>query len=236
MRLANPSKLLKLWQRARDQKANVVLMRHAPKSDSDNSELSEEGKRLAVEYGHILRADIYFWQKYPRLIGTSKNRTAGTLKLMFPLSNPLDYPYLADLDVNKVSPDVQRQCDELHEKIGRFRGYYLNHTYYFLEKLGGRFDEENPHTVVAERMARGIRSLLDSGLPTIYCGHSPAIEVGVMKLLGLSLSELGGFLNPLDSIHLKINELNNRKAEWVVRINPIADYVDLESETYFSEK
>lgn len=232
MRLADPGKLLELWQYALDQKANVVLMRHAPKSGSDNSGLSEEGESLAIEYGHILRAGADLWRENPRLIGTSKNRTARTLKLMFPLSDPLHYPYLADLDVNKVSLGVQRQCNELHEKIGRFRGYYLNHTYYFLEKLGGQFDEENPHTVVAKRMVRGIRSLLDSSLPVIYCGHSPSIEIGAMKLLGLSLSKLGGFLNPLDSVHLR---MNNGKAEWVARVNPIVDYIDLESETYFGK-
>ena len=150
--------------------------------------------------------------------------------MLFPQSDSWAYRQSSDLRVNKVTPFVQDQVDKLHKAVGCFRGYYGNHTYYFLEKLGGRFDEENIHTVVAERMAKGIAQLFDFGKIVIYCGHSPSIEVGVEKLLGINLSELGGFLNPLDSIHLRMKKDN---IEWVARVNPIIDYVDLESETYF---
>mgnify|MGYP003394889253 CR=1 FL=1 len=54
MHLASSNKLLKIWKYAFDQNANVILMRHAPKSGSDNSDLSKEGERLAIQYGEIL--------------------------------------------------------------------------------------------------------------------------------------------------------------------------------------
>ncbi len=230
MRLRNFGKLQSLWADALNKGANVILMRHAPKAGSDNSDLSEEGRRLAIRYGNILRLAI---SGGFTLACTSKDRTARTLKYMFPFSDESIYLKPLCLEVNKVSPFVQAQADDLHRKIGRFRSYLPNHTYYFLEKLPGEFGEKSLHTIVSERMAAGIKNLFDIAHVAnaiIYCGHSPAIEVGCEKLLRLSLSELGGFLNPLDSIHLKMVD---GKIEWVARINPIVDYVDLENETYF---
>ena len=229
MHLAAPGRILKIWKYAIEQGANVVLMRHAPKAGSNESGLSEEGRRLAIRYGNILRLDPI---DGGLLVCTTKDRTMYTLKYMFPFSDESAYLRPRYLEVNKVSPFVQDQVNCLHKEIGRFRGYYLNHTYYFLEKLGGRFDEENIHTVVAQRMVKGIKQLFEfaSSSIVIYCGHSPSIEVGCERLLGLTLSELGGFLNPLDSIHLRVKE---NKVEWIARVNPIVGYVDLESETYF---
>lgn len=235
MRLAPPDKLIKLWQHTFNSGANVILMRHAPKSGSNDSGLSEEGIRLSLKYGRLLAT---IWRlrenKGMRLLFscTSKDRTPQTLKLLFPSSKSSHYSRLSCLDAPKVTSFVQEQVDRLHRTIGRWRGYYGNHTYYFLEKLGGQFGQENLHTVVAERMAKGISKLDGLGTVTIYCGHSPSIEVGLEKLLGISLSELGGFLNPLDSIHLRMKGF---ETEWIARINPIVDYVDLESETYFEK-
>ncbi len=231
MRLQEPSKLLKLWTYALERDANVVLIRHAPKAGGNNSYLSEEGERLAMAYGVIFGSALK--AKQFALSCTSKNRTVQTLKLLFPIFDSTTYLYPFDLEVNKVTPSVQEQCDKLHMEVGFFRGYYGNHTYYFLEKLGGQFDEENIHTIIAKRMARGIRALFDLKQLVIYCGHSPSIEAGLETLLGLTLSELGGFLNPLDSIHLRLKE---NKIEWIARINPIADYIDLENEVCFKNK
>lgn len=232
MYLARENKLLELWKHSFIMGANVILMRHAPKSGSDDSDLSEEGRSLAFRYGNVLRQCPEIANNLPILFCTAKARTQSTLNLLFPSFNPSDYRQASDLRVNKVTPFVQGQTDEIHKTIGRFRDYYGNHTYYFLEKLGGQFDEENIRTEVAERMAKGIKSLFNFGPLVIYCGHSPSIEVGCEKLLNVSLSELGGFLNPLDSIHLRMAD---NKVEWVVRINPIVGYVDLESETYFGK-
>lgn len=232
MHLVSENKLFELWEHAFNMGANVILMRHAPKSGSDNSDLSEEGGLLAMRYGGVLHRCPEIAKNIPLLFCTAKIRTQRTLNLLFPSSNQSAYRQAHDLIVNKVTPFVQDQVNKIHKTVGRFRGYYGNHTYYFLEKLGGEFDEENIHTVVAERMAKGIKSLFDLGRLVIYCGHSPSIEVGCEKLLNVTLSELGGFLNPLDSIHLK---LVNSRIEWVARINPIVDYVDLENETYFKK-
>ncbi|MFH1661570.1 MAG: hypothetical protein ABIA02_00515, partial [Candidatus Falkowbacteria bacterium] len=95
------------------------------------------------------------------------------------------------------------------------------------------YDEEYLHGIVAERMAKGIKKLFEHDKLAIYCGHSPSIEVGCQSLLGLSLSEFGGFLNPLDSIHLRMNEC---EIEFVARVNPIIGYQDLESETYYKAR
>lgn len=230
MRLIRSVKLLKIWERAFDQGANVVLIRHAPKAGSDNSDVSEKGKRLAIKYGNFFRESLIFVNWDPVLFCTAKMRTQQTLKLLFPSSNPLNYRQLSDLRVNKVTPFVQDQVNKFHKTVGRFKSYCPTHTYYFLEKLGGKFDEENIHTVVAKRMAKGIESLFDFGRTVIYCGHSPSIEVGLEKLLRIKLPEFGGFLNPLDSIHLRKRK---NRIELVARINPIVGYIDAENETYF---
>lgn len=229
MRLQKSEKLLMLWHRAFFMGANVILMRHAPKAGSDDSDLSNEGEYLAIQYCEVLRQA--FAKNMPILFCTAKTRTQRTLKLLFPFTNMSTYRQLSDLRVNKVTLFVQKQVNSLHKTVGCFRGYYMNHTYYFLEELGGKFDEENIHTDIAERMVRGIKSLFNLKQTVIYCGHSPAIEVGCEKLLGMSLSELGGFLNPLDSIHLRM--MTGGKVELISRINPIVDYIDLESENYF---
>lgn len=223
MHLAAPDRILKIWKYAFEQGANVVLMRHGPKAGSNESDLSEEGRQLAFRYGNILRLAPF---ASPTLACTSKDRTMYTLKYMFPFSDELAYLRPQYLEVNKVLSFVQNIVNYFHKRVGRFKGYLPNHTYYF-------FDKENLHTIVAERMVRGIEQLFEftnfSNI-VIYCGHSPAIEVGLEKLLGLTLSELGGFLNPLDSIHLKMKE---NKVEWVARVNPIVGYIDVENETYF---
>ncbi len=81
-------------------------------------------------------------------------------------------------------------------------------------------------------MEKGIKTLFDYKRLLIYCGHSPQIEVGCERLLNISLAELGGFLNPLDSIHLR---KNGEKIDFVARINPIVGYVDLEGEAFYKK-
>lgn len=233
MRLAETRKLVQLWRYANKQGSNVVLMRHAPKAGSEGSDLSKNGKRLAAKYGDIiaLAHDVERDDKPVVFVCTSKKRTRQTLKLLFTSSHPKTYLHPPDLDTVNITPFIQDQVNAFHKTTGRWRGYYLNHTYYFLEQLGGKFDAEN-HAAIGTRIAWGIRSLFLFDRTVVYCGHSPAIETGLEKLLGKSLAELGGFLNPLDSIHLRISE---DTIEWVARINPIVDYVDLESETYFDD-
>jgi hypothetical protein len=113
-----------------------------------------------------------------------------------------------------------------------YLGYCPNHTYYFLKRLGGSFQNCEDMEAIANRMAKGTKLLFgENSHPILYCGHSPAIEAGVAKLLKISISELGGFLKPLDSFHLRMFE--SGKVELVTRINPIVDYVDLEAESYY---
>ncbi len=228
MYLKEDQKLLEIWNYALDQGANVVLMRHAPKAGSNLSDLSEEGEQLAKQYGRILIPEDSL--KKAIFVRTEKSRTTATLQAVFPFSDPAAYLRPGNLISPNVSPSVQEQVDRLYVQAGHWREYYLNHTYYFLENLEGRFDKENLHTVVAERMSKGIRELFEHNQLVIYCGHSPSIEVGCEHLLGVSLSELGGFLNPLDSVHLRKTE---EKIDFVARINPIIGYVDLESESYY---
>lgn len=230
MRLKNFGKLLSLWKYAIEQGSNVVLMRHAPKAGSDDSGLSEEGRRLAIWYGSIVR---FAPLREMTLACTNKDRTVKTLKHMFPFSDEAIYLRPECLEANNILSFVQDQVNEFHKEIGRFKGYLPNHSYYFLQKMDISYNQDDLHNVIAGRMARGIGELFEIANSTnivIYCGHSPAIEVGLEELLGLSLSELGGFLNPLDSVHLRMRE---GKIECVARINPIVDYVDLENESYF---
>ncbi len=234
MYLKEAHKLWEIWNYALNQDANVVLMRHAPKAGSNLSDLSEEGKRLAERYGRMLISlDAEGFFKKAIFVHTEKSRTTATLQAVFPFSDPAVYLQPSDLVSPAVSPFVQNQVDRLHVQLGHRRGYYLNHTYYFLENLGGGFDAENLHTVVAERMSKGIRELFEYDQLVIYCGHSPSIEVGCEHLLGISLQELGGFLNPLDSIHLR---KTGEKIDFVARINPVIGYVDLESENYYKDQ
>lgn len=231
MRLAETCKLVQLWRYACAQRSGVVLMRHAPKAGSEDSGLSKEGKKLTSAYSVVFDRVIEFNAHATAFACTNKERTQETLKLLFPSSSPEIYFRLPDLDTANITPFIQNQVNTFHERVGRWRGYCLNHTYYFLEQLGGTFDTED-HTAIGKRIARGIRALFGFNLTVIYCGHSPAIETGLQELLGKSLSELGGFLNPLDSIHLRAT---GDTIELVARINPIVDYVDLESETYFDD-
>lgn len=232
MELRKADQLLQMWQRALNQGENLVLMRHGPKSGSNESGLSKQGEKLTSQYAGVLEPLWLKWLSSATLIRTSKARTKETLKLLFPKSSQSVYKFLPGLDSPPVSDELQQQANQLHTAIGRWRGYFLNHTYYFLEELGGKYPvaEENLRTLIAEKAASGIRTLLEEDRLTVFCGHSPSLEAGIIKVLGISLSELGGFLNPLDSIHLV---MNSGRVKWVVRINPIRGYIDLESETYF---
>lgn len=242
MELRESQKLKELWLKALNCGANTVLIRHGPKSGSNESGLSEEGKYLTKEYSFTLR-DVFKGLFMPVLVCTDKIRTADTLKLLFSqLFSPLSYNFYfrtPRLNSPVISQGLQNKVVELHNKYGHFRGYFLNQTYYFFERLGGDFmdyDADESHSEVSRRMAIGINEDLSfirkrsSANSVIYCGHSPAIELGLESLLGISLPELGGFLNPLDSVHLKIDI---EKMEFVARINPIVGYRDIESESYY---
>ncbi len=230
MRLKKLSELFRTWSYASDiMDANVVLMRHGPRLATNDGDLSEEGEVLIRQYGKILAAIARL--ENALLACTAKKRTFDTLKLLFPFSSSEEYHRLPELDDNNVSKFVQKQVDELHIRIGRWRGYYMTHSYYFLEALGG-VDSSGLHNMVAEKMKRRIENLFSFNKPVIYCGHSPQIEVGCERLLNISLAELGGFLNPLDSIHLR---KNGEKIDFVARINPIVGYVDLEGEAFYKK-
>src|SRR3989344_7435543 len=108
MQLQKYGKLLALWKYALNEGANVILMRHAPKAGSDDSDLSEEGRRLATQYGNILRLAPFVGAT---LACTNKDRTARTLKCMFPFSDESIYLKSLYLEVNKVSLFVQTQVD-----------------------------------------------------------------------------------------------------------------------------
>lgn len=231
MKLKEASKLLEIWRYAIDQGANVVLMRHAPKAGSNETELSKDGIQIARDYGEILSGLSPDFLEKVIFCRTDKLRTKDTLKAVFPFSSPKKYLHLPDLDSPKVSPEVQEQVNRLHDKIGRWRGYYLNHTYYFLEELGGRYDKEDLFSVVGIRMVDGIKKLFGYKRAVVYCGHSPSIEISCELLLDITLGELGGFLNPLDSVHLRKRK---NGIEFIARINPIVDYMDLESEMFFN--
>lgn len=232
MNLRDTNKLLTLWQHALENKANLILMRHGPKLGSNESGLSLEGIRLSQDYAHIL--ETVFQKKKMELIHTDKARTRDTLICLFPhrfVGCEQTQLCPEDMLSNIVTPSLQDQCNKLHREIGHPRSYFVNHTYYFMEQWGAKFDCENLK-VIGERMAKGIQLLASTNAPvTIYCGHSPAIEVGCEALLNISLSELGGFLNPLDSIHLNVR--SDGSVHFVARVNPIIGYRDIESETYF---
>ena len=234
MRLKDSNKLLEIWKYALNQGANVALMRHAPKAGGNESILSAEGERLAKEYRTVLNSVFDLdGNVEPVLLCTSKIRTGRTLQIIFPGIDPKTFVCKTDLDANRISEAVERQVVEIHKKVGHWRGFALNQTYHFLDKFGGKDEEEFLHTTTAERMSREIKDLLVSGKTAVYCGHSPQIEAAAEKILGVNVSEFGGFLRPLDSLHLKIN---GGRAELVARVNPIVDYEDAEADTFFGKK
>lgn len=232
MQLARAEKLLQIWRYSLDRGTNVILMRHAPKAGSNESDLSAEGVALTKSYSCILDS-IWPDLRAARFLCTSKSRTSHTLRELFPraLGN---FEILSDLDANTITSEIEKRGPQLHTEVGRWRGLTVSQTYYFLtdwQEFDWRLDLHGESLgEVAQRMTEVILSLADCKL-TIYCGHSPQIEVACEKLLDVSLLELGGFLNPLDSLHLKIT---SETKELVARVNPIVGYVDLESETYFT--
>lgn len=232
MKLRNPRHILKIWQYAIEQGANVVLMRHGPKSGSNDSGLSEQGKVIVQQYGGVLKSLGSVWLNHALLYHTEKPRTLETLCLLFPESNPTLYHTLPKLNSQLISAGLQEQVNRFHLLKGRWLGYYLNHTYCLLESLGGTFPADSPEECldhIATEAADGVKELLALNRQVLFCGHSPKLELGTAELLGRNMLELGGFLNPLDSFHLRFN---HGRAKLVVRVNPILDYVDLESEGY----
>lgn len=228
MRLKEPSKILEIWKYALEKGANVVVMRHGPKAGSDQSDLSEEGLKLTEEYGKALKnlgpafANVL-------LVVTSKSRTIATLKAMFPNSEPDRYFRPPELDTVIVTPETQKSTDDFHAQFGHWRGYTVSQTYFYLQRYTG-CDDGRLHSEVVKRVAAGVRKLFDYQRLVIYCGHSPQSEAAVAKLTGIDLTELGWFLNPLSSLHLR---MQNGKTEFIARINPIVGYIDLESEIYY---
>ena len=231
MHLKEPSKLLEVWRYALGEGASIILMRHGPKAGSDQSGLSEAGQKLTQEYGGVLRNLGGVFDKM-LLAATSKDRTIETLKLMFPESDPGQYLKPPELDTIRVTPEAQRSCDDLHARLGHWRGYTVSQTFYYLQKYTGS-DDTGLHGEVKKRIVDGIRKLLAYQQPVIYCGHSPQTEAAVAELTGLDLAELGWFLDPLSSIHLR---MRGGTIEFIARVNPIIGYIDLEAEAYYQKQ
>ena len=230
MKLLEDQKLLQRWRFALEAGVNIVVMRHAPKSGNDNSDISDGGMRLITEYAIILQKLGDLIPTNTTFVTTTKERTKQTIQLLFPyLATPDRLSFVSDLDTPPITEEHQQLTLDAHRKIGHHRNYFVTHTYYFLEKLGYE-DDSCLHTAVAERMVRGFKHLGSLSQMVVYCGHSPSIEVGLEHLLGISILELGGFLNPLDSIHLRSVA---GRLEFVCRINPIVGYVDAESQTFY---
>ncbi|MBP9822366.1 MAG: hypothetical protein KBC81_02920 [Candidatus Pacebacteria bacterium] len=236
MRLGREDHIAKQWRYSNNSVngVNVILMRHGPKSGSNNSGLSDPGAMITQQYGRLLCREFgVVWAASNGMYHTEKRRTRDTLSLMFPFLNQENFGTMALLNSQAISAGLQEQVNRLHLERGRWLGYYLNHTYCLLESLGGVFPADSPEDClpfIADEAARGIKQLgsVEDNGKILFCGHSPKIELGVAKLLGVSILELGGFLNPLDSIHLRIVDGH---ATWVSRINPIVGYIDAESES-----
>lgn len=228
MHLKEASKILEVWEYALKERANIIVMRHGPKAGSDQSDLSEEGLKLTEEYGKILM-NLGTALDGTILVATSKSRTTATLKAMLPDSEPDKYLRPPELDTVIVTLETQRDTDDFHAELGHWRGYTVSQTYFYLQRYTGG-DDGRLHSEVIPRVAKGIKKLFDYARPVIYCGHSPQSEAAVAKLTGIDLTELGWFLNPLSSLHLR---MQNGKIGFVARINPIIGYIDLESEIYY---
>lgn len=236
MYLQKSSNLLKVWEYAIANNADVVLMRHGPKSGSNESDLSEEGVKIVKEYGEVL-SQLNFWWFYNILVGhTDKKRTQETIELLFPKLDHRNFVVCPDLNSPPISKELQDKINELHLSIGHWRGYSLNETYALFDRLSINFTIEMAEDLWgfnASKVADGIEELFKLNRPVIFCGHSPNLELGIIRILDIDLTELGGFLKPLDSVHLKLD--SDRKPVWVARINPIRDYIDAERE-YFLEQ
>ncbi len=231
MHLASREKLIHQWKHALAQGPQLIAMRHAPKAGGNASGLSADGKKLAHEYGSML-AEL--WDGSLRqawLVPTEKQRTLDTLQTVFPHSNPQDYGCDPRLDSPQATEQMQAEVNARHLSVGRWRGYALSHTYYFLESLGGKPDGENLHEDVAERVAFGLRGFMDRGSLVVHCGHSPSLEAACRLLLNLPLEAIGGFLDPLDSIHLQFDPPRDR-IRLIARINPIVGYEDIEADEF----
>lgn len=235
MYLQKSANILKTWLYAIENGANLVLMRHGPKSGSNESGLSKSGRKITFHYGHIINSLQNAWFSQALIGHTEKPRTRETVQLLFPELDQDRFQIVPDFNSPPISEELQRKVDQLHLNVGRWRGYYVNHTYCFLRNLDNSLalisPEEDLHGTITEHAARSIMELLHLNRPVIFCGHSPSLELGIVRILGIDLSKLGGFLNPLDSIHLK---LSSGQPDWIARINPIRDYIDAESENYMN--
>lgn len=233
LHLQKSGSLLKMWRYAIASGANVVLMRHGPKSGSNDSNLSEQGIEITREYGEVISQLNWGWFQRILVGHTEKKRTIDTVELLFPKLNFSRFVTYPKLNSPPVSKELQEAVNKLHLKTGRWRGYSLNETYGLFNRLSGSFTvdmEEDLWDINANKVAEGIGELFGLNQPVIFCGHSPNLELGIVKILDIDLAELGGFLKPLDSVHLKLD--SNGKPVWVARINPIRDYIDLEAEHY----
>lgn len=218
MYLQKSDNILLVWEHAIENGANLVLMRHGPKSGSNKSGLSSEGKEITKKYGEVLKHLGQEWINQAMLGHTEKERTKDTVQLLFPEQYKRINFIMSDLYSPYISDGLQDEINKWHMEVGRWRGYALNQTYCFLGKINDM-----------DRIGAGIKKLLNLNIPIIFCGHSPSLELGVAQVLNIELAELGGFLNPLDSIHLKLDPDSGHPI-WIARINPIRDYIDLESE------
>lgn len=235
MYLQKTENVLKIWKYAIANGANVVMMRHGPKSGSNESNLSEQGKKITTAYGQILGQLGFDWFNQALIGHTEKMRTRETVELLFPDLDSRNFIRCSKFNSPLMSEELQRVVNRLHFSVGRWRGYSLNETYALLERINGNFTiemEEDLWRVNASKVAEGIDGLFKLNCPVIFCGHSPNLEIGIIQVLRTDLIELGGFLKPLDSIHLKLG--SDGKPVWVARVNPIRDYIDPESEYFLN--
>ncbi len=235
MALQKFQKLMTLWDYSLGKGTNVILMRHAP-ATADGGALSQAGKRIATEYQRNILHRVAFGDRKIKLFCADKVATRDTLKILFPFSNPSDYRQPENLN-NDASDSFRKLASDCHRHLGRFCGYGVNHTYYLHYRT----------IFQAERLAKGIVEMAPmcrENIINIYCGQSPAIEIGLENVLGISMPQaLGGLLSPLDSIHLKIipdalvssrlKIVPGGERSFIARINPIVGYIDNESEAFF---
>lgn len=235
MNLIDGWKLKQRWRNALLNKSNIVFMRHGPKDGSDGG-LTAEGEALVRQYGEIIRDTV--GQTKLGLVHTDKPRTVKTLELMFPDLAAKHYYHFSEFNSPPVSDWLQNEVYRVHRLRGHDLGYLPQHTHYFLRQLGGKYDEQDPFRL-AEMISgfQKIAALVNSYGLVIFCGHSPSIEVFSENACHKSLSELGHFLNPLDSLHFKCESqpgIQPINLALIARINPIAGYVDAEEEAFYN--
>lgn len=222
MTLVDPAETLACWQEYFFP-ANLVVMRHAPKhisTESTDEELSEEGCWACRKLSVTLDPFLPSIRSASAFVATSKARTKYTIKLIFGRGVQFECP--PDLDFPRIGLPTKQAISRALIARGRDPTIDRQKAFFLLEEWGGDYPEEHVHRELGPRILKGYRDLAVSYVRSIYCGHSPGIEAGLVTSGQFTLDSLGGVLAPLETLFLQVGRT---RIKLLARLKPVLNAV-----------